>query len=74
MNLSFVFRSTDGSTRRIRINIPRLPASFTGTGDLFAACLLAWMHKTDGDLKTSCQKTVSTLQDVLKRTLKHAQG
>ncbi|XP_043229882.1 pyridoxal kinase-like [Amphibalanus amphitrite] len=61
------------TSRRIRINIPRLPASFTGTGDLFAACLLAWMHKTNGDLKTSCQKTVATLQDVLKRTLKHAQ-
>jgi len=63
----------DGSARRIRVNIPRLPASFTGTGDLFAACLLAWMHRTDGDLKIACGKTVSTLQDVLKRTLKHAQ-
>lgn len=27
----------------------------------------------DGDLKIACGKTVSTLQDVLKRTLKHAQ-
>ncbi|OWA50567.1 Pyridoxal kinase [Hypsibius exemplaris] len=57
---------------RFRMNIPRLPASFTGTGDLFTALLLAWMTKT-GDLQRSCDITVSTLQAVLKRTWKHFQ-
>ena len=30
--------------------MPYLQAIFVGTGDLFASCMLAWMHK-DNDLK-----------------------
>lgn len=33
-----------------RVEMPYLQAIFVGTGDLFASCLLAWMHK-DSDLK-----------------------
>ncbi|XP_059471771.1 pyridoxal kinase [Neocloeon triangulifer] len=58
---------------RISVNIPKLPAIFTGTGDLFAALFLAWMTKTGGDLKGAVEKTISTLQAVLKRTLANAQ-
>lgn len=59
---------------RVTIKIPKLTATFTGTGDLFAALLLAWMHKTDNDLKWSLENTVSTLQAVLKRTLLQTGG
>lgn len=52
----------------VRIDIPRLPGSFTGTGDLFSACFLAWYTKTNGDLKLTMEKTVATLQAVLTRT------
>lgn len=50
-----------------KIEIPRLPATFTGTGDLFAALFLAWMAKTN-DLQETLEGTVATLQAVLKRT------
>jgi hypothetical protein len=36
--------------------------------------LLAWMHKTNNQLKESLERTVSTLQAVLKRTLSSAKG
>ncbi|KAJ9595624.1 hypothetical protein L9F63_013176 [Diploptera punctata] len=56
----------------VTINIPKIPLSFTGSGDLFAAVFLAWMTKSNNELKTSIEKTVSTLQAVLKRTYQHA--
>ncbi|RWS24995.1 pyridoxal kinase-like protein, partial [Leptotrombidium deliense] len=58
--------------QRFRIRIAALPVSFVGTGDLFAALLLAWLTKTDYDLRTSLENTVSTMQDVLKRTYNYA--
>lgn len=41
---------TDGFRQKYRLEIPYIDATFVGTGDLFAASLLAWMHK-DSDLK-----------------------
>lgn len=35
----------------VKLEIPCLPATFLGTGDLFTAVLLAWMAKSYGDLK-----------------------
>ena len=35
----------------IKLEIPRIEASFTGTGDLFAALLLSWLHTHSNDLK-----------------------
>lgn len=52
--------------------MPKLDAIFVGTGDLFASSLLAWMDK-DKDLKSALEKTVTVVQDVIKRTLEHAQ-
>lgn len=51
-----------------------MAGSFTGTGDLFAALFLAWMHKSNNDLKDSLEKTIATLQAVLKRTLQYSNG
>uniref|UniRef100_A0A1B6GGB9 Pyridoxal kinase n=1 Tax=Cuerna arida TaxID=1464854 RepID=A0A1B6GGB9_9HEMI len=59
----------DGKKTQVTIEIPLLDATFTGTGDLFAALFLAWMAKSGGVLKEALEKTVSTLQAVLKRTL-----
>uniref|UniRef100_T1JPG7 Pyridoxal kinase n=1 Tax=Strigamia maritima TaxID=126957 RepID=T1JPG7_STRMM len=68
------FIHLDGKKLRVRLNIPKLACSFTGTGDLFTACFLAWMFKTNGDIKIASEKTVSTVQDVLKRTFKAAEN
>lgn len=54
----------------IEINIPLINESFIGTGDFFAALLLIWMWLTNNDLKLSMEKTVATVQAVLKRTMK----
>ncbi|XP_052811922.1 pyridoxal kinase-like isoform X2 [Mya arenaria] len=61
----------NGTKECYRIEMPYLDAIFVGTGDLFAACLLAWMQK-DSDLKSALEKTVSTVQTVIHRTLQAA--
>ncbi|KAB0398098.1 hypothetical protein E2I00_019746, partial [Balaenoptera physalus] len=47
---------------------------FVGTGDLFAAMLLAWTHKHPNNLKVACEKTVSAMHHVLQRTIKCAKA
>ncbi|MCJ8750249.1 hypothetical protein PDJAM_G00260370 [Pangasius djambal] len=58
--------------QRIRMDIPKVDAVFVGTGDLFAAMLLAWTHHHPNDLKKACEKTVSVMQHVIKRTITYA--
>ncbi|XP_045708383.1 pyridoxal kinase-like isoform X2 [Phyllostomus hastatus] len=69
-------RHPDGSvvTERIRMDIRKVDAVFVGTGDLFAAMLLAWTHKHPNNLKVACEKTVSAMHHVLQRTIKCAQA
>lgn len=45
----------DGSktNHKICMDIPKVDAVFVGTGDLFAAMLLAWTHHHPKDLKVS---------------------
>jgi len=57
-----------------RFEVPRLDAYFVGTGDLFTSCLLIWLQKTKQSLQPALEKVLSTLQDVLKRTLEYAKG
>lgn len=66
--------SADGTmvTQQIRMDIPRVDAVFVGTGDLFAAMLLAWTHHHPNDLKTACEKTISVMHHVIKRTITYA--
>ncbi|XP_053352511.1 pyridoxal kinase-like [Clarias gariepinus] len=66
----------DGSKekQRIRLDIPKVDAVFVGTGDLFAALLLAWTHHHPKDLKKACEKTVSVMQHVIKRTITYAKN
>lgn len=61
----------NGEKECYRIEMPYVQAIFVGTGDLFASCLMAWMHK-DNDLKIALEKTVSTTQIVINRTLQAA--
>lgn len=58
----------DGKKEKAMITFPKLEASYTGTGDLFSALLLAWMWRTDNNLKQSLEFTVATIQAVLQRT------
>lgn len=46
-------------TQRIRVESPKVDAVFVGTGDLFAAMLLAWTHKHPNNLKVWEQLLVS---------------
>lgn len=93
----------DGSktSQKICMDIPKVDAVFVGTGDLFAAMLLAWTHHHPKDLKVSntsvlgkaafdnvarrlltltchwqaaCEKTVSVMHHVIKRTINYANG
>jgi len=64
--------SRRGSPSLVRLNIPKLAASFVGTGDLFTALSTAWLSRTEGDLKLSLERTVNSMQAVLKRTLNFA--
>lgn len=56
-----------------RVEFPRLDCSFTGTGDLLSALMLVWTHKHPDNLLLACEKALSTMQAVLKRTLEGAQ-
>ncbi|XP_012586583.1 PREDICTED: pyridoxal kinase [Condylura cristata] len=54
-------RTPEGSvvTQRIRMDMRRVDAVFVGTGDLFAAMLLAWTHKHPNNLKVSSARPVA---------------
>nr|O35331.1 RecName: Full=Pyridoxal kinase; AltName: Full=Pyridoxine kinase [Rattus norvegicus]AAB71400.1 pyridoxal kinase [Rattus norvegicus] len=69
-------RKPDGSTvtQRIRMEMRKVDPVFVGTGDLFAAMLLAWTHKHPDNLKVACEKTVSAMQHVLQRTIRCAKA
>nr|CAG4643339.1 EOG090X09AY [Ilyocryptus agilis] len=63
----------EGAIEAWKLEIPRLPHLFTGTGDLFAALLLAWLHRSDGDLPLAMNNSINTLQGVLRRTAAYAE-
>ena len=56
-----------GVRTQVRVNIPKFPASFVGTGDLFTALCTAWLTKTSGDLGLTLEKTIGTMQVRRKR-------
>lgn len=63
----------NGEKEVYKVQFQKLNAVFVGTGDLFAACLLAWLEK-DKDLKLALEKTIATLQSVIKRTFEKAKA
>ncbi|KAJ8954372.1 hypothetical protein NQ318_011045 [Aromia moschata] len=70
----FASKRKGDSIEKLSMSVEKLPITFTGTGDLFAALLLSWMYKNDNNLKESLEKTVSTLQGILKRTVDSIKG
>lgn len=57
------------AAQRLVLHIPRIHAYFTGTGDLVAALLLAWMHHHPDDLAAAVEKATAGLQAVLHNTV-----
>ncbi|XP_031396295.1 pyridoxal kinase isoform X2 [Punica granatum] len=55
---------------QFKISIPRIPAYFTGTGDLMTALLLGWSNKYPDNLDKAAELAVSSLQALLQRTVK----
>ena len=65
---------TSSNSRQVfAISIPRLDATFIGTGDLFAALFLAWYTKTDNNLKQTLENVIASLQAVMRRTQQYAE-
>lgn len=57
----------------IKLDIPKIPLSYVGSGDLFAALFLA--HSTlQNNLKEALEKTINTLHAVLLNTMEHAKS
>lgn len=65
--------STNKENELIKINIPKIPASFTGSGDLFAALFLAHTY-LQNDMKTAIEKTVNSLYSVLLKTYEYSEA
>ena len=63
----FVFGQGEDGARFV-IGVPVLAGSFSGTGDLFSALLLAWMARGDS-AAAACEKTVAAISCVLRRTV-----
>uniref|UniRef100_A0A914HPX6 Pyridoxal kinase n=1 Tax=Globodera rostochiensis TaxID=31243 RepID=A0A914HPX6_GLORO len=58
----------DVQLRQFRFEIPLIAGTFVGTGDLFAALLLAWLEESDGDLCRAVKATIASMQSVIGRT------
>ncbi|XP_060530093.1 pyridoxal kinase [Cylas formicarius] len=70
-----IFGSSVKSTPvKLTLEVIKLPALFTGSGDLFTALLMSFLHISNGNLKDSIEKTVAALQAVLTRTLDQFRG
>lgn len=65
--------STIKDNKIIKIDIPKIPINFTGSGDLFAALFLAHTHLQD-DMKVAIEKTVNSLYSVLLVTYNYSQA
>ncbi|XP_031841260.1 pyridoxal kinase [Nomia melanderi] len=59
--------STAKDNSLIKIDIPKIPTNFTGSGDLFAALFLAHTYLQD-NMEDAFAKTVNTLHSVLLKT------
>ncbi|XP_006625018.1 pyridoxal kinase [Apis dorsata] len=65
--------STNKDNKLIKIDIPKIPSTFTGSGDLFAALFLAHTYLQD-DMKIAIEKTVNSLYNILLKTYEYSQA
>ncbi|KAL6783754.1 PDX2 [Auxenochlorella protothecoides x Auxenochlorella symbiontica] len=56
----------EGALSTFRILVPRVQAYVTGTGDLFTALLLGWLHKEPGHVQLAVEKALAGLQIILR--------
>mmetsp|Transcript_25459 Transcript_25459/g.37738 ORF Transcript_25459/g.37738 Transcript_25459/m.37738 type:complete len:298 (-) Transcript_25459:864-1757(-) len=70
------FQSEDGTSEDQIwcIESPILDGSYTGTGDVTAALLLAWSAKDPNNLGIVLEKTVSTMYTLIETTMKQRDG
>ena len=73
-NIALSYSTKSRPDEAVRIYIPKFPAAFVGTGDLFTALATAWLSRTGNDLVKTLENTIGTMQAVLKRTLEHARS
>lgn len=64
--------SNDKKPYVLKLEVTRQKGNYVGTGDLFAALLTAWLYKSTNDTMIALERTVSTLQHVIRRTLEMA--
>ena len=62
----------EGNSGLYRLAMDRHSGHYTGTGDLFAALLLAWTHKSPDDLPLALERAGATIQSVIRRTSESA--
>ncbi|XP_051126741.1 pyridoxal kinase-like [Andrographis paniculata] len=62
-------KEKDDPPMQFRISLPKIPAYFTGTGDLMTALLLGWSNKYPDNLDKAAELSVSSLQALLVRTI-----
>lgn len=68
INIASFFSFIIADKSRFKLEIPKLPAQLVGTGDLFAATILAWNSKS-GSLETAVKNAVNTVFMVIKDTI-----
>lgn len=51
-----------------KIEFPRFPVNFVGSGDVFSALILSWLSRSSFDVSEALEKTVATMQAILSRT------
>jgi len=64
----FLRASRKNSDQIIEIEFKRLPGTFYGTGDAFAAMVLAWLTRLGNNLESACEHTISAMLHILNRT------
>ncbi|XP_059449368.1 pyridoxal kinase [Corylus avellana] len=62
-------KAKDQSAEQFKIVFPKIPAYFTGTGDLTTALLLGWSNKFPDNLDKAAELAVSSVQALLQRTV-----
>eukprot|EP01105_Mastigella_eilhardi_P002724 TRINITY_DN13506_c0_g1_i1.p1 TRINITY_DN13506_c0_g1~~TRINITY_DN13506_c0_g1_i1.p1 ORF type:complete len:307 (-),score=78.45 TRINITY_DN13506_c0_g1_i1:65-964(-) len=67
----YVVGSAPAEKQRFKMRLKKIPGAFSGTGDLLAALLLAWLSR-GLSTKEACFRTVCAIQTVLKCT--HRKG
>lgn len=57
----------------LKMDIPKIPATFIGSGDLFAALFLAHLY-LQSNMKITMEKTINSLYSVLLNTYEYSKG